>query len=113
MARRSSPGSAATNSPLRSIARGEPMAEFAERVARAFDTPLVTGTRQHRVRISIGVAVYPEGGNSADDLLSNGHLALSRAKATRRGSHVIFESTIRQELENRMTLESEVALAAD
>lgn len=92
----------------------EPITAFAERIAHAFEAPLVTGTRQHRVRISIGVAVYPEGGgNGADDLLSNGHLALSRAKATRRGSHVIFETTIRQELENRLTLENELALAAD
>jgi diguanylate cyclase (GGDEF)-like protein/PAS domain S-box-containing protein len=92
---------------------GQPIAEFAERIAQAFEAPLATGTRQHRVRISIGVAVYPDGGHSADDLLSNGHLALSRAKTTRRGSHVIFESTIRQALENRLTLESELALAAD
>lgn len=92
---------------------GEPIVEFAERIALAFEAPLATGTRQHRVRISIGVAVYPDGGHNADDLLSNGHLALSRAKATRRGSHVIFESAIRQELENRLTLESELALAAD
>lgn len=92
---------------------GQPIAKFAERIARAFETPLATGTRQHRVRISIGVAVHPEGGQSADDLLSNGHLALSKAKMTRRGSHVIFEAAIRQELENRLTLESELALAAD
>lgn len=92
---------------------GEPVVAFAERIARAFEAPLVTGTRRHRVRISVGVAVYPEGGQSADDLLSNGHLALSRAKMTRRGSHVIFEAAIRQELENRLTLESELALAAD
>ncbi|MGY3034582.1 diguanylate cyclase (GGDEF)-like protein/PAS domain S-box-containing protein [Bradyrhizobium sp. USDA 4354] len=92
---------------------GEPIAAFAERIARAFEVPLATGTRQHRVRISVGVAVYPEGGQKADDLLSNSHLALSRAKATRRGSHVIFESAIRQELESRLTLESELALAAD
>lgn len=92
---------------------GEPIAAFAERISHAFETPLATGTRQHRVRISAGVAVYPEGGQKADDLLSNGHLALSRAKATRRGGHVIFESAIRQELENRLTLESELALAAD
>ncbi|WP_407188544.1 EAL domain-containing protein [Bradyrhizobium centrosematis] len=91
----------------------EPVVAFAERIARAFEAPLVTGTRRHRVRISVGVAVYPEGGQSADDLLSNGHLALSRAKMTRRGSHVIFEAAIRQELENRLTLESELALAAD
>ncbi|KQT18994.1 MULTISPECIES: EAL domain-containing protein [unclassified Bradyrhizobium] len=92
---------------------GEQIAEFAERIAQAFQAPLSAGKRQHRVGISVGVAVYPEGGQNADDLLSNGHLALSRAKATRRGSHVIFETAIRQELENRLTLESELALAAD
>jgi len=91
----------------------EPIAEFAERIARAFETPLATGARQHRVRISIGVAVHPDGGRNADDLLGNGHLALTKAKLTRRGSHVIFESAIRQELENRLTLKSELALAAD
>lgn len=92
---------------------GESIAAFAERIAHAFDAPLAAGTRQHRVGISVGVAVYPEGGRTADDLLSNGHLALSRAKATRRGSHVIFESAIRQELENRLKLESELALAVE
>jgi diguanylate cyclase (GGDEF)-like protein/PAS domain S-box-containing protein len=94
-------------------AGSEPVVEFAERIARAFETPLATGTRQHRVRITIGVAVYPEGGQGADELLSNGHLALTKAKMTRRGSHVVFENAIRQELENRLTLESELALAAD
>ncbi|MBH5369898.1 EAL domain-containing protein [Bradyrhizobium glycinis] len=92
---------------------GEPVPAFAERIARAFETPLAAGARQHRVRISVGVAVYPEGGQKADDLLSNGHLALSRAKTTRRGGHVVFEAAIRQELENRLTLEGELALAAD
>jgi diguanylate cyclase (GGDEF)-like protein/PAS domain S-box-containing protein len=91
----------------------EPIAAFAERIARAFEAPLATGARQHRVRISMGVSVYPDGGQNADDLLSNGHLALTKAKLTRRGSHVIFESAIRQELESRLTLESELALAAD
>nr|WP_249148945.1 EAL domain-containing protein [Bradyrhizobium manausense] len=92
---------------------GEPVAAFAERIARAFETPLATGTRQHRVRISMGIAVYPDGGQNADDLLGNGHLALTKAKLTRRGGHVIFESAIRQELESRLRLESELALAAD
>jgi diguanylate cyclase (GGDEF)-like protein len=92
---------------------GEPIEQFAARIARSFEPPLVAGSRQHRVRISVGVAAYPDGGRSAEDLLSNGHLALCRAKATRRGSHVVFESAIRRELESRLTLESELALAAD
>jgi diguanylate cyclase (GGDEF)-like protein/PAS domain S-box-containing protein len=88
-------------------------AQFAERIARAFDRPLAAGAREHRVKVSIGVAVYPEAGSTADELLSNGHLAFSRAKATRRGGHVMFESAIRHELEGRLTLEAEIALAVE
>jgi len=45
--------------------------------------------------------------------LANSHLAFCRAKAMRRGSYVIFENAIRQELEDRLTLEAELALAAE
>jgi EAL domain-containing protein (putative c-di-GMP-specific phosphodiesterase class I) len=40
-------------------------------------------------------------------------MALSRAKAARRGGHVLFEDSIRRELETRLTLEAELALAAE
>ena len=87
--------------------------DLSERLAAAFDRPLQIGTRQHRVKVSIGVAAYPEGGRTADELLSNGHLALCRAKAIRRGGHVLFESAIREELESRLTLEAGLALAVE
>lgn len=96
-----------------SPADGEPVTAVAERIAHAFDTPLAAGVRQHRINISMGIAVYPDGGESADDLLSNAHLALTKAKLTRRGSHVVFENEIRQELEDRLRLESELALAVE
>ena len=67
------------------------MAEFAERVARAFDTPLVTGTRQHRVRISIGVAVYPRGGTTLEQLMLSADTALYTAKANGRNQVVSLE----------------------
>jgi diguanylate cyclase (GGDEF)-like protein/PAS domain S-box-containing protein len=91
----------------------ETVAQLSERFVRAFDVPLQAGTRQHRVKVSIGAAVFPAGGRNADELLANSHLAFCRAKATRRGSYVIFESAIRQELEARLTLEAELALAAE
>ena len=53
------------------------------------------------------------GGRTADELLSNGHLALGRAKATRRGAHVVFESSIREGLESRLALEAGLALAIE
>ena len=91
----------------------ETAAQLSERIARAFNRPLLAGPRQHRVRVSIGAAVYPRDGGNADELLANSHLAFCRAKATRRGSYVIFENAIRQELEARLTLEAELVLAAE
>jgi diguanylate cyclase (GGDEF)-like protein/PAS domain S-box-containing protein len=91
----------------------ETVVQFSERIVRAFDSPLMTGTRQHRVRVSIGAAIYPQDGRTADELLSNSHLAFCRAKTIRRGHHLMFESSIRQELEQRLTLEAELALAVE
>jgi diguanylate cyclase (GGDEF)-like protein/PAS domain S-box-containing protein len=89
----------------------ETVAQFSERIALTFATPLLVGTRLHRLKASIGAAVYPGDGRTAEELLSNSHLAFCRAKATRRGGHVVFESAIRQELESRLTLEAELAHA--
>jgi diguanylate cyclase (GGDEF)-like protein/PAS domain S-box-containing protein len=87
--------------------------QMCERIGIAFNVPLLAGTRQHRVQVSIGAAVYPEDARTADELLANSHLAFCRAKATRRGGYVIFEAAIRQELEARLTLEAELVRAAE
>lgn len=86
---------------------------LAKRVAACFDTPVMAGNHSHRVKVSIGAAVYPASGSHADELLSNSHLALRRAKANKRGDYVLFETGIRKELETRLTLEAELALAAE
>jgi diguanylate cyclase (GGDEF)-like protein/PAS domain S-box-containing protein len=91
----------------------ENVSALAERIASGFDAQLLAGARQHRIKVSIGAAVFPNAGATADELLSNSHLALSRAKATKRGGHVLFEDSIRRELETRLTLETELVLAAD
>jgi diguanylate cyclase (GGDEF)-like protein/PAS domain S-box-containing protein len=98
---------------IQGAALTETLEQLSERIAVVFDTPLQAGTRQHRLKVSIGAASYPDGGGTADELLSNGHLAFCRAKAARRGSYVIFENSIREKLEARLTLEAELALAAE
>ena len=92
---------------------GQNVSRFAEQIGAGFDEPLLAGTRHLRVRVSIGAAVFPSDGRTAAELLSNSHMALSRAKATRRGGHVLFEDSIRRELETRLTLEAELVLAAE
>lgn len=88
------------------------VAALAQRIANAFKPPLLAAQREHRVSVRIGAAMFPEHGRTADELLGNSHLALCRAKATARGQHVLYNSAIRDELEARLQLEAELALAA-
>jgi predicted signal transduction protein with EAL and GGDEF domain len=92
---------------------GGSVGNYAEQIDASFHASLTAGNREHRIRVSIGAAVYPNGGDTPDELLSNSHMALSRARATQRGSHVLFEDSIRRDLETRLTLEAELALAVN
>ena len=88
--------------------------ELAEKICRTFsESPLSIDTRQQSITASIGIAVFPKECRTADEMLSSAHLALYRAKAERRGSYVVFERSIRIELEVRARLEGELALALE
>ena len=89
------------------------VADLAERIRLAFTEPVDAAGRPHRVKVSIGAAVFPVGGRTADELLSNSHIAFYRAKAIKRGGYVEFENSIRQEMEQRLRLETEIAQAVD
>ena len=92
---------------------GGSIKNYAEQIGASFHAPLLAGNREHRVRVSIGAAVFPDGGGTADELLSNSHMALSQARAIQRGGYVLFEDSIRRDLETRLTLEAELALAVN
>ena len=55
--------------------------EVAERLQRALDDPFPVESLALDVRASMGIAVYPEHGGSADELLQHADQALYRAKA--------------------------------
>jgi diguanylate cyclase (GGDEF)-like protein len=69
--------------------------------------------RELRINASIGIAIYPEYGLTVDELFGNADLALYRAKAAGRGRHVFFERAIRQEVEQRARLETELTRAIE
>ncbi|HEY6023762.1 MAG TPA: EAL domain-containing protein [Pseudolabrys sp.] len=88
--------------------------ELAEQICRAFsESALAVDTRQQSITASVGIATFPSECRAADELLSSAHLALYRAKAERRGSYVVFERSIRIELEVRARLEAELARALE
>jgi diguanylate cyclase (GGDEF)-like protein len=79
--------------------------------ALAFERPLLAGPREHHIRLSIGVAMYPGDAATVDDLVGNSHLALYRAKAVERTGFVMYRRAFRDELEARLKVEAELAQA--
>ena len=100
------------------VLTGEDVADradkLAQRIALAFrKLAFFIGERDVRINASIGVAIYPDYGATADELFGNADLALYRAKAAGRGRHIFFERAIRDELEARLSMEAELARAVE
>src|SRR5262249_17300984 len=94
----------------------EQAASLAERTCRTFDDATFSiGENDLRVNVSIGVAAYPDHCVTADELFGNADLALYRPKATGRGRRrpVTFTHAIRDEVEARLTLETELGHAIE
>jgi len=70
----------------------------------------VISIQGHDVTIdaSIGIAVYPEDGQSAGDLLKHADLAMYAAKAAGRGTSHFFNSSLRQQAESYLELHNEI-----
>ena len=85
---------------------------FAGRLADSLAQPVVTSDGKLRVGASIGIALAPDHGRSVDELLRHADIALYRAKASGRGTIVLFSSALAaaQERRHRIATALESAL---
>jgi diguanylate cyclase (GGDEF)-like protein/PAS domain S-box-containing protein len=88
---------------------------LAERLNRLFDTPFDLNGRQVVVGASIGIALAPADGSTADDLVRAADIAMYRAKADGRGRWQLFEREMDLCMQRRRALEHDLrhALAQD
>jgi diguanylate cyclase (GGDEF)-like protein len=68
----------------------ERVGTLAERMIASLSAPIDVDSVKCRVGASIGIALYPEDGATAEDLLRHADLALYRAKAEGRGCYAFF-----------------------
>src|SRR6266487_1089953 len=81
---------------------------LAQRVIRLMSEPYDLDGQQAVIGASIGIAVGPGDGSSADKLLRNADLALYRAKGDGRGTFRFFEPGMDLQMHSRRILEQEL-----
>jgi diguanylate cyclase (GGDEF)-like protein/PAS domain S-box-containing protein len=86
-------------------------ARVSEAIIRAFRAPFVWDGREIQIGVSIGIAISPNHGSSAEGLLANGDLALHDAKSRRQTGYSLFQETFRQSLLARRNCEQELRRA--
>lgn len=83
----------------------DPVIDLATKIACSLDEPIDVNGRPLRISTSIGVAIGPEGDDSARDMISFANAALHRAKHAGRNRVEVFTPLIRTEMQMRATEE--------
>ncbi len=76
---------------------------IAERIAMALEAPVAAGGQGFAVSASIGVAIFPEDGRSAEELLKHADIAMYRAKGGG-GGHRFYRAEMGEQLARRLLI---------
>jgi diguanylate cyclase (GGDEF)-like protein len=89
----------------------EDTALVAQKVIDALAAPCTIGGQPVIVSCSIGVATYPESGDSVDGLLKRANMAMLEAKAQRGSQCCFYNEETSKEAMHRMNMEKDMRLA--
>jgi diguanylate cyclase (GGDEF)-like protein/PAS domain S-box-containing protein len=86
-------------------------AALSTRLIEAFESHFEVDGTPTNVGASIGIALYPDDGNAAEQVLANADMALYRAKNTGRGGACFFEPEMDMVVRRRRRLAQELRMA--
>jgi predicted signal transduction protein with EAL and GGDEF domain len=86
---------------------------IADRLQSALTTPFRLQGREVFASISIGIVLSSDRYDRAEDLLRDADTAMYRAKADGKARSTIFDTSMRQQVEERLSLESDLRHALD
>ena len=75
-------------------------------ILNKFQQPIIVNGREQMITCSIGVAVYPDHGQTAEELIKNANTALSQVKGKNKNNFMVFNSSIENKSLERRILEN-------
>ena len=91
----------------------EKAVKIANKITQLFKTPFPVKDVSHFLGTSIGIAIGPEGCNSAEHLLEKADLAMFKAKEEGKNQCILFNDSIEKQRSLRLSLEQRLHYALD
>lgn len=98
---------------LPSIHSHEDASQIARKLIKTLKAPFLLGEHEVFVGVSIGIAIYPEAGDSMDQLIQNADIAMYHVKAKGKDSYRFFSESMSVDSTNRLHLERDLRLALE
>jgi predicted signal transduction protein with EAL and GGDEF domain len=86
-------------------------APVAEKLLAAFAEPCLIGGHELHVTLSIGIAIYPDDGQDADEVMKNADTAMYHAKANGRNNFQFFTTEMNTRAVQRLFIEGNLRRA--
>ena len=98
---------------LTEVREGADAAVAARNLIAALSGPSALGSGSAFISASVGIALFPADGETAETLLQHADMAMYRAKQQGRGQFAFFEASMNAEVQRRIELEGELRLALE
>ncbi len=85
--------------------------KIAQKITDDFNTPYRVMGNEFRATASIGIAIYPRDGESADTLLRNADIAMYKIKGRGKNGYQVFNPSINSSYRDSIVLENELRQA--
>jgi diguanylate cyclase (GGDEF)-like protein len=93
------------------LAGSEGATNVAARILKEFESPISTGSHNHRVGAGIGIALIPRDGCTSEEVLRKADIALYRAKKEAVSAIKFFDEEMDRQVQERDAMERELARA--
>jgi diguanylate cyclase (GGDEF)-like protein/PAS domain S-box-containing protein len=86
---------------------------MAERIVETLSTPYKIDNEIIHSSASIGIALYPHGGDTTEDLLQHADLALYRAKSLGQSNYQFYSHDIQEKIDQQVVMENHLRTAIE